>query len=243
LFNAKKPGAFDVQVSAQDSAGGAASTSYRLMVLRHSVALSKKQLETVPAPEKKEAAGKKQPASETQHAQAVPETPTVNVMLDLPSMAQPGDTVYLDASRSKDALDSLAPLSFRFDADGDGVWDSPASGFSNAGSANHVYAKEGVYKVIVEAQAKNGRTARAEGRLMVRIPPTATIEIRPSLPVAGTVCTLDAKKSTVSSLGKQSFFVRWDLDNNGSWDVPANGGSWLFPKEKAACSSKIELTA
>jgi PKD repeat protein len=232
-FAAKTTGAFDVQVSAENSSGAAASTSYKLTVLKKQAAVAVvKQPETISAPVNQESKGKKKPVPGVRKQEAVPsqaqsqsqEAPAVNVMLDLPSMAEPGDTVRLDATRSKDLLDTAASLSFRFDANGDGVWDVPASGFSNARTANHVYAKEGVFKVVVEAQAKSGRTAQAEGRLMVRVPPTATIEIRPPLPVAGSACTLDAKKSTVSSLGKQSFVVRWDLDNNGTWDVPANGG-------------------
>ena len=220
-FSPTKPGAFEVQVSAQDSSGGAASTSYTLSVVaRRAAVAGKEHLAVSPSAGVRE---KKAPLPESPRAQAT-ELPPFSVVLDLPSMAQPGDTVVLDASRSKNPLDSAAPLTFRFDADGDGVWDVPASGFSNAASARHVYTKEGVYRVIVEARATGGRTSRAEGRLMVRIPPTASIEIRPSLPVAGTVCTLDAKKSTVSSLGRQSFVVRWDLDNNGTWDVPANNG-------------------
>ena len=235
-FVAKNPGAFDVQVSAEDSSGAAATTSYRLSVVKKPAAATKLP-QTVSSSVKESSKEKSRAMPETRKQAAAqtqpqppgteslqPQVPAVNVMLDLPSMAQPGDTVFLDASRSKDASDSAAPLSFRFDADGDGIWDHPVSGFTNAKYANHVYAKEGVYKVIVEAQAKNGRTSRAEGRLMVRIPPTATIEIRPPLPIAGTICTLDARKSMVSSLGKQSFVVRWDLDDNGTWDVPANGG-------------------
>jgi PKD repeat protein len=231
-FLAKSQGTLDVQVSAEDSSGAAATTSYKLSISKKHAAVVVKLRQTVSAPVKRTGKEMSRPLSEAQKQgttrpqpqSANAESPAVNVMLDLPSMAQPGDTVFLDASRSRDAIDSAAPLTFRFDADGDGVWDHPASGFSTAGSASHVYGSEGAYKVIVEAQTKDGRRALAEGKLMVRIPPTATIEIRPPLPVAGTLCTLDAKKSTVSSLGRKSFAVRWDLDDNGTWDVPSNGG-------------------
>jgi PKD repeat protein len=238
-YGAKKTGAFDIQVSAQDSAGAAATTSYKLTVLARQAAKNRVQampsvkqetVEKQPVPPLKVPPQTKvtaqEPQTQTQTVEArTAEIPAISVTLDLPSMAQPGDTVVIDASRSKDPLDSTAPLSFRFDADGDGTWDvPPASGYSNSGRISHVYPKDGVYRVIAEAQGKNNRTSRAEGRLMVRTAPTATIEIKPVLPVAGTVCTLDARKSTVSPLGKQSFVVRWDLDNNGTWDVPAGGG-------------------
>jgi PKD repeat protein len=230
-FATSKPGTFDVQVSAEDSLGAAATTSYALSVLKKQVgAIVTRQ----PLPVEPETRENTQPALEVKRQQKqetprgqsqTPEIPpAASVMLDLPSMAEPGDTVLLDASRSKNQLDSTSPLAFRFDADGDGVWDAPVSGFSPAASVHHVYTREGVYKVIVEVQVKNGLTSRAEGRLMVRVPPSATIEIRPPLPIAGAVCTLDARKSTVSSMGKKSFVVRWDLDNNGTWDVPANNG-------------------
>jgi len=228
-FLPKKPGSLDVQVSAEDSLGIAATTSYTLSVLsKKVVAAIEKRTGPVSSPVNQETPGKTRLSPETHQSPAPAhgaEPPAANVMLDLPSMAEPGDSVLLDARRSKDASDSGSPLSFRFDVNGDGVWEYPAAGYSNTGYVRHVYDKEGIYKVLVEAQARSGRTSRAEGRLMVRIPPTATIDIRPPLPVAGSVCTLDASKSTVSALGKRSFVVRWDLDNNGTWDVPAIGFS------------------
>jgi PKD repeat protein len=149
--------------------------------------------------------------------------PNVLVAIDLPAMAEPGDTVVINASGSKDPLDPSFKLLYRMDVDGDKVFDYPNSGFDEASIVNHVFDKEGIYHVIVEAQGKSGRVGRAEAKMMIRIPPTATITIDPPLPVAGTVCTLDASKSTVSALGKKSFIVRWDMDDNGTWDKPAKG--------------------
>jgi PKD repeat protein len=224
-YAARTPGSFDIQVSAENQSGFAATTSYSLFVMKKTApaVLEKPRERITEKVQKPVAAPVKGPVKQVLSAEQT--APPASVMLDLPSMAEPGDTVLLDASRSKDLSDPAAQLSFRFDADGDGVWDYPQSGFADAMYATpHVYRKEGFYTVIAEARAKSGRTARAEAKFMVRVPPSATIEIRPSLPTAGSVCTLDAARSTVSSLGKKSFTVRWDLDNNGSWDVPANAG-------------------
>jgi hypothetical protein len=206
-----KPGLFSMQVSAEDPVGAATTTSYTVSSVNPSA-----KTKTPPASPKLS----RKASAKIKSAQ---EAPFISAMLDLPSMAEPGDTVVIDASRSG-GPDSLRPaLSYRFDIDGDDVWDYPASGYGTNASIKHRYHYEGVYAVIAEVLAADGRLSRSEGRLMVRFAPSATIEIRPQLPLANTVCTLDASKSSVSSLVKNTFVSRWDLDNNGSWDFPENG--------------------
>ncbi len=152
-------------------------------------------------------------------------TASIKVALEFSGFAQPGDSVFFDASKSRDLLDTSSQLEFRFDFEGDGVWDYPNNNsFDKKAIVGHKFDNEGIYTVVVQAQAKDRRTAIAEGKLMVRVPPSAAIEIRPALPIAGSLCTLDAHNSTVSTLGKKSFSCRWDLDNNGTWDFPANNG-------------------
>jgi len=150
---------------------------------------------------------------------------SIKVALEFTSFAQPGDSVFFDASKSRDLLDTAAPLAYRFDFEGDGIWDYPNdNSFTPQATAWHRFDQEGVFTVVVQAQSRDRRTAITEGKLMVRVPPSASIEIRPALPIAGSLCTLDAHNCTVSSLGTKSFLCRWDLDNNGTWDFPANSG-------------------
>ncbi len=227
-FFPRRTGQFPVQVSARISLGASATTSYLIHVyparLNSKVnrvahfAVQHKGKEPLPV----EPNGNPAPAM-------VPKERTVGVTLDLPSIAEPGDTVILDASRSGGSTDSLSMLRFRFDADGNGTWDIPASGYQQNPRAFRVYSREGMYRVAVEAVARDGRVGRAEGNLMVRIPPSAAIDIRPPLPVPQAVCTLDARKSTVSGLGRKSFVLRWDLDDNGTWDFPPGGGFTANP--------------
>jgi len=151
----------------------------------------------------------------------------INVVINVPCMALPNDTIIIDASHSFDPLDAHGTLLFRFDANGDGVWDYPASGFAPDKAVQYAFPKEGVYTIAVEAQGKAGRVGRAEMHIMVRNTPTAIIDVRPQMPLAGSVCTLDASKSIVSSLGNRTFTAKWDIDNCGKWESFSSGLSAL----------------
>lgn len=67
-----------------------------------------------------------------------------------------GDMVSFDATASTD--DAGAALSYRFDFDGDGQWDS---GWSSSGTASHAYTAKGSYNARVEVQDSDGLTALA----------------------------------------------------------------------------------
>jgi PKD repeat protein len=223
-FRSAAPATFDVRVSATDTNGTAAATSYTLAVIgkqpmqRHGISAPQAHSQSSTHPTEPQSALPAPVVTTTQPPVRLP-----SVTLDLPTMAEPGDTVLIDASRSGNEKDPVSSLSFRFDTEGKGIWDMPTSGFTSAKSVTHVFAREGIYKVIAEAKAPDGRIGSAQGTLMVRIPPSASIDIRPPLPAAGTVCTLDARKSTVSGLQPRTFVVRWDLEAKGAWDFPANG--------------------
>jgi hypothetical protein len=69
----------------------------------------------------------------------------------------------------------------------------------------------------------DGRIAVAENRIVVHAKPEARISVSPQTVFMKKECVLDAGQSSVSK-PPASFEVRWDLDNNGTWDYPETGG-------------------
>ncbi|MBZ0156005.1 MAG: VWA domain-containing protein [Alphaproteobacteria bacterium] len=67
-----------------------------------------------------------------------------------------GDTVSFDAAASTD--ESGAALSYRFDFNGDGQWDTD---WSSSGTASHTYTEKGTYNTRVEVRDSDGLTSLA----------------------------------------------------------------------------------
>ncbi|MCC6347377.1 MAG: VWA domain-containing protein, partial [Nitrospirales bacterium] len=82
--------------------------------------------------------------------------PPVAALTASPANPYVGDVVSLDATASTD--DSDAALSYRFDFDGDGQWDT---GWSSAGTVSHAYTAKGSYNARVEVQDSDGLTSLA----------------------------------------------------------------------------------
>lgn len=66
--------------------------------------------------------------------------------------------VRLDASASQDPDEGAETLSFRFDFEGDGVFDTE---FAPSATAEHVYRARGAYRALVEVRDRQGLTASA----------------------------------------------------------------------------------
>jgi formylglycine-generating enzyme required for sulfatase activity len=86
-----------------------------------------------------------------------------------------GQTVTFDASASTDDADPLSALSFRFDFDANGAWDT-AWALGNA-VAQHSYSSTGRYNCIVEVKDTDNLTGQARYSLYVTPPQNGTITI------------------------------------------------------------------
>ena len=147
-----------------------------------------------------------------------------NAIINAPAAAAPHEPVAIDASHSATIKDPLHCLSFRFDVNGDGRWDYPPSGgFGKQPSITHAFNTEGTYVIRVQVKNTRGQTALAINKLVVRAKPVARIVVSPQSIIVNKECVLDASYSSVSK-PNGSFKVRWDLDNNGTWDLPLHGG-------------------
>ena len=145
-------------------------------------------------------------------------------VINAPGAAAPGEPVVIDASHCASAKTPPQSLSFRFDINGNGKWEYPSSGgFGKDATVTHAFKNEGSYVLRVEVKNGAGKTAIAKSAIMIRAKPIAKITVSPQLISVNKECVLDAGQS-VTAKACAPFEVRWDLDNNGTWDFPANGG-------------------
>jgi PKD repeat protein len=162
-------------------------------------------------------------------APPAPQKASPGAVIDLPGTGTVGETVRIDASHSARSTDQLKNLAFRFDVNGDGSWDYPGNGaFGPSPAVTHAFNKEGTFTVLVQVKNADGRIAAAKNRIVVHRKPEAKITVYPDTVREKQPCMLDASKSTASACSS-SLAVRWDLDNNGTWDYPEGGG---FTAEK-----------
>lgn len=147
---------------------------------------------------------------------------TLIATLGGPQLANPGQEVSFTAS-SKGAGDRKKLL-YRFDMNGDGTWDSPATGeFGAADRATHSFEKEGDYKVAVEIKNNADKVARATRTIVVNAPPTAVAQVTPALGKRGTEFVFSATQSSDKRDSLNKLTVRWDFNGDGKWDEPENG--------------------
>ena len=148
----------------------------------------------------------------------------VNAVINLPGMAVIGEPIRIDASQSASSKTLLKNLLFRFDINGDGVWDYPSTGaFGAKPVVTHVFKAEGVYTVRVQVKTTDGKIVNAQNKIAIHEKPGARIFLSPPTAFVNKECVFDAGRSSISP-SSASFEVRWDLDNNGTWDYPENGG-------------------
>jgi len=104
-----------------------------------------------------------------------PRMPVFPVLVASPSLASTGMQVVLDASASTDG--AHGPLQFRFDADGDGVWDGPPGSLATVSvSAGMV----GTHEARVEVLAPDATPAVAVARwttVAENLPPHAAVRV------------------------------------------------------------------
>lgn len=84
--------------------------------------------------------------------------PTANATFD-PETVYVGDTVTFDASSSTDERSTIETMVFRWDFDGDGLWDNYTS--SRDVRIEHVYDNPGDYTVFLQVQDGDGLTSIA----------------------------------------------------------------------------------
>src|SRR3989339_7341 len=132
-----------------------------------------------------------------------------------PALARTQENIVLDASASR----GTRPLRSRWDYNNDDIWDIE---FSTEKTSKVSYKQPGTYTVRLEVQDKLGQVDVASEQIVVKDPPVATLVVRPASGDTGSSFEINASGSTDPE--NDRLLYRFDTDNNGAWDNPANGG-------------------
>jgi len=155
-------------------------------------------------------------------------TEDLGVLLNVPKLISVNQMVTISASPVRSAK-VKGTFKYRFDCDGDGIFEAPSEGYGDVSHVSYQYSKEGSYKVKVEIKNTKGITATAVKTVSVQAPPRAVLRITPSFGKVGADFLLDATGSSDNQGNNDSLVVRFDVDGDGTWDIPSETG---YLKEK-----------
>lgn len=149
-------------------------------------------------------------------------------IIEAPRIVMPGEQFSIRVySRHADKK----KLTCRFDLDDDGKFELPDSGkFSSSLSTKYSFKKKGEYRITAELRDNSGQHVTAKRLIIVGDPPEAILKVTPSFGTINTSFQLDASESIDSQdSSKKMLIVRFDIDGDGIWDLPAEGD---FTREK-----------
>jgi len=147
-----------------------------------------------------------------------------NAVVRAPDRVKADETFIIDASGSVNSAGGTEGLLFRFDCNGDGVWDYPGTGeFGEAASVEHVYKTAGVYTLKVEVKDNEGNTGKPTRTIEVTAPPRIQIVYSPLHGTPGTEFVIAVKQTVAKADPAKRLLVRWDLNGDGRWDYPSDG--------------------
>jgi PKD repeat protein len=124
-----------------------------------------------------------------------------------------------DAQFSYDAVDPIDSLKFRWDFEGDDTWDT---GWSDTLVKYHFFSNEGKYVPkleVMNTQGLTGSTTRIVNVAPANIKPTAFFTVDPEFGTTETRFYFDASGSTDPEDPTVDLEVRWDWDNDGTYDT------------------------
>lgn len=159
----------------------------------------------------------------------------------VPSAGIVNETEFVvDASASQDTEDAAADLMVRWDWQNDGVWDTE---YATKKTASHKYASTDNYTVVVEVKDSGGLldTETRQITVATSTSPTALFSIEPDNIFIGTEITVDASESFDAQDSSGELQVRWDWENDGTWDTQFSTEKTATHKFTAAGSYLIRL--
>jgi len=127
--------------------------------------------------------------------------------------------VLLDASGTKDDEDSLDQLRFRWDFEGDGVYDT---GLTDSSRIHHVYPLPQFYKPRVEVKDPSGLSTVVYSKVNIGIEDPrllATFICDPDSVTSLTPIRMDASGSKDLDFPDHGLKYRWDWNNDWIWDT------------------------
>jgi formylglycine-generating enzyme required for sulfatase activity len=133
-------------------------------------------------------------------------------------------TVFqFDAAGSSDAEDVILVLQTRWDWENDGIWDTD---WSANKIPTHQYDTPGTKVIKMEIKDTGGLTDDTTRTVTVtpdNQAPTASFVVNPSSGTTSTVFHIDASGSWDTEDPIELLHVRWDWENDGTWDTDWSG--------------------
>lgn len=131
------------------------------------------------------------------------------------------ENITFDASLSSDPEDSLSNLQFRWDFDGDSLFETPWD--ANV-QASHTFTQVGVFSVGLEVKDSEGLTASVFKSVVVNgpmlLPPVAMFSLLPDSGTLQTIFSVDAAASFDPDGPDLLMTYRWDWNGDGTFDTP-----------------------
>lgn len=139
----------------------------------------------------------------------------VQAVLDVPETVIINQKISISALESRNSEGERKGLKYRFDTNGDGKWDG---GFSEKATLDLFFSKLGLQKIILEVKDSKGKSSIVEENIDVFEKLIFKISHLPNIGKAGTEFKISAETKKQSSAA-----IRWDLNNDGKWDIPVDG--------------------
>jgi hypothetical protein len=157
------------------------------------------------------------------HAQlvAVDATPPTAAFTRDPIVGKEGDTFTLNAWPSSDDTTPKVALSVRWDWTSNGSWDTP---WSLDKYVDLTIPTAGTYTITLQVRDLMSQTGNIALPIYVQpanpnTPPVAALTISPLIGQAGANTTFDATGCTDAETPPANLAVRWDWENDGTWDT------------------------
>lgn len=136
-----------------------------------------------------------------------------------PSTGTISTIFQFDASGCSDAQDPVSALQVRWDWENDGTWDT---GWKTAKADTHTYGAMGTKTINLEVKDTGGLTGNRARTLVVgagNTPPMASFTVTPASGDTLTSFQFDASRSLDAEDPVLALEVRWDWENDGTWDT------------------------
>jgi uncharacterized protein (TIGR02145 family) len=146
-------------------------------------------------------------------------SPPKAVLTVTPAKGHIFTSFQLDASASHDDEDSLNQLSFRWDFEGDGQWDTY---FGDSVKIFHQYPETGLFTPNVQVRDLSGLIGSGRSQVVVTLDdPRLLVSFRciPDSITTDTPTIMDASASTDLDYPDKPLFYRWDWNNDQVWDT------------------------
>lgn len=155
-------------------------------------------------------------SSATTQVTVVHNTPPQASFTVNPIAGTPATTFRFDTSSSSDSQYKSSALYYRFDWNGDGLWDT---NFAGKTIFLHKYATSGTYSVIMEARDPEGLIGHATVHITVGSSPAPTASFSYTKLNNQTTYIFKADAGAVSAVDKPYMQYRWDFDYTGPNDI------------------------